>query len=123
MPLNDVFLEVVCQSQLAKGRPCEISKTYQCVSLGFLEIVAAVERVEPCVQEELRPFTPPDQEAPLAETFVILCEDQINLVALQMRKGPDDTVWWNDWLIPDHQGLEALRIQKMRFERYRWVHN
>ena len=102
MPLNDVFLEVVCQSQLAKRRPCEISKTYQCVSLGFLKIVAAVEWVEPCVQEELGPFASAEDEAALAETLAILCENEIDLVAFEVGEGPDDAVGGYDGLVPEH---------------------
>ena len=34
-------------------------KMYQCMAFRFLEVVAAVEWVEPGVQEELGPFSAP----------------------------------------------------------------
>ena len=111
----------VGRSQRAVGG--ETKRAYQCVGFGLLEVVAAIERVEPCVQEEFRPFASPEDETTLTETLAVLCEDQVDLVAFEVCEGPDDTVWWYHGLIPKHHRLKALLVHDMGSEGDFWIHN
>lgn len=61
MPLDNMFLcsgPSVRKDQRAVGWD-RIVEAYQGMGFGLLKVVAAIERVEPCVQEELCPFTAP----------------------------------------------------------------
>ena len=93
------------------------------MSFCFLKIIAAIERVEPRVQEELRPFAPPYYKATLTETFSILREDQIDLVAFEVCECSDDAVRRDHGLIPQHQRFEALLVHDVRGEGEFRVHD
>ena len=93
------------------------------MSFCFLKIIAAIERVEPRVQEELRPFAPPYHKAALTETLSILREDQIDLVALKVCERSDDAVGRDHGLIPQHQRFEALFVHDVRGEGDFRVHD
>ena len=73
--------------------------------LRFLEIVTPVQWIKPHIQEEFGPFALPKYETLLAESLAVLREDQINLVALEVREGMDDAVGRDDGLVLEHQGL------------------
>ena len=96
---------------------------YQSVGFCFLKIIAAIERVEPGVQEELCPFAPPYHKAPLTETLPILRKDQIDLVAFKVCERPNDAVRRDHGFIPQHQRFEALLVHDVRGEGDFWVHD
>ena len=93
------------------------------VALGFLEIVAAVQRVEPGVQEELGPLGVADQQAAAREALAVLREDEVDALAFEVREGLDDAVRRHDGLVGDHEGFEFGGLQDYAGEGFAGVHD
>lgn len=93
------------------------------VALGFLEIVAAVQRVEPGVQEELGPVGIADEQASARQTFAVLREHEIDALAFEVREGLDDAVGGHDGLVGDHEGFEFGGLQDYAGEGLAGVHD
>lgn len=56
------------------------------MTLSLLEVVAAVQRVKPGVDEELRPVAISDEEAARRKTLSVLRDHEIDVVAFEMRE-------------------------------------
>ena len=96
---------------------------FECVGLCFLEVVASIYRVEPCVEEILGPLAVFDDEAAGCQTLFVLGDDEVYPVALEVGKGFDDGVWGYDGCVCDHEFLEARRSEEVRIEGDRGVHD
>lgn len=78
-------------------------ETYQSMPLRLLEVVAPIQRIEPCVQEKLGPIASLQNEAALAQPLTVLRQDEINPVSFQVRECLDDAVWRHDGFVLQHQ--------------------
>lgn len=76
------------------------------VALGLLEVVAAVQRVEPGVEEELGPVRVADQQAAAGQPVVVLRQHEVHALALQVRERLDHAVRRHDGLVDDHEAFE-----------------
>lgn len=78
---------------------------FQRMALGLLEVVAAVQRVEPGVEEELGPFSTAQDQASARESLVVLGQDEVNPIAFQMAEGLDHAVRGHNGLVNEHEAL------------------
>ena len=84
--------------------------SYQCVTFSFLKVVAPIQRVKPGVQEELCPFSSPQDKTTLAQAFTVLSQDQVNFIPTQVRKCSNHAIRRHNRLISHHQRLDCLLI-------------
>lgn len=107
VPLNNVFL-IVLANILHKSKEAP----YQSMSIRALEVIRAVQWIEPSVQQELRPIALAEEEARRCQSVLVLRQNEVDLLALEMLEGSDDTFWWNDRLTSKHCLVQHL-----------WLHN
>jgi hypothetical protein len=95
----------------------------QRMEFGLLEIIAAVDRIEPHVQEVLGPLAIPQYETARCKPVFVLGDNEIDAVALEVRKRLDDAVGRNDGRVGNHEGLELRRGKQRGVDRERGVHD
>lgn len=105
------------------GRMGTASNTYQGVRLGFLEVVASIERVVPAVEEKLGPLAVSDNEAFCRHAFEILGDHDINILRLEVRIRLDDAIRKGDRLVANHQVLKLVRSHDIFMDRNARVHD
>ena len=93
------------QRQFSQNRTVPLHNMLERMAFGFLEIVAAVQRIKPSVQEKFGPVGVADEQAPASQTIAILREDEIDALAFEVREGFDDAVRGHDGLVGDHEGF------------------
>lgn len=91
--------------------------------IRLLEIIRAVQWVEPCIQEKFTPVPSPEDKAPLRQSLLILSDHHINVLALQVRERLDDTIGRYNGLVLDHHAFEYFRVHDVGFDCEVWVHN
>lgn len=89
----------------------------------FLEVVRAIQWIEPRIQEEFCPISVSDNHARRRQTVFVLRDDQVNLTSLEIRKRLDNTVWRYDGLILEQKTLETTRVHDVILNLEIWVHN
>ena len=95
----------------------------QSMGFGLLEIVAAIQRVEPRVKEELGPVSGSNDHAAAGQALSVLSQDKVNAAAFEVGKGADDAVRGHDGLVNDHERLQALGLHNVRLKIEGWVHD
>jgi hypothetical protein len=93
------------------------------MALGFLEVVAAIQRVEPGVQEELCPVCVADQEAAACQAVAVLREHEIDAFAFQVCEGLDHAVRGHDGRVGDHQAFQLRGREDFVGEGFAGVHD
>lgn len=76
------------------------------VALRFLEIVAAVQRVVPGIEEELGPIGVANEQTSASQTLSVLREDEVDALAFQVRERLDHAVGRHDGLVCQHQAFQ-----------------
>lgn len=79
----------------------------QRMPLRLLEIIAPIQGIEPRVQQILGPLAVADHHAVLAQPFVVLRQDKVDVGALQVAEGLDHTVGRDHAAVDQHDGFEA----------------
>jgi hypothetical protein len=93
------------------------------MELGFLEVVAPVDGVEPDVQKVLCPLAVANDKAAWRQSVLVLGEDEVYAITLQVAECLDDAVGRDDGRIGHHGGLELRRGEERGVDRDRRVHD
>lgn len=91
--------------------------------LSLLEVVAPVDRIKPYVQEVLGPLSVLDNETAWRQAVLVLSDDQVDPIALEIAESLDDTVWWHDGSIGDHERFQFGGCEKGGVDRDGGVHD
>lgn len=90
--------------------------------LSLCEIVIAIQRIEPQIQEKARKVAIPKYKAARVQILAVLRQDQVDILLFHVREGPDDAIRRHDGDIFQHQGSEATLIEEVGLERAGRVH-
>jgi hypothetical protein len=95
----------------------------QRMTLRFLKIITPVNRIEPTIQEELRPLPVSDNETTRRQSVLILRDDEVYSVALQVAEGFYDAVGRHHGRVCDHEAFEFRGREQRGVEGERGVHD
>lgn len=112
-PKGELATRLTCEVAAGKN---VLNDMLQRVRLGFLEIVAPVDGIEPGVEEVLGPLPIPYDDAGRHQALLVLCDDEVYSVALEISESLDDTVRGHYGLVGDHDVLEAGGLEYVRLE-------
>lgn len=93
------------------------------MALRLLKVITPVNRIEPSIEEELRPLSVSDHKTARRQSILVLCNDEIYSVAFKVAKGFDDAVGWYDGRVCDHVGLELGRREQVGVDGECGVHD
>ena len=93
------------------------------VRLSLLEVVSAVDGVEPDIEEVVGPVAAADEEAGNAEPVAVLRDDEVDARALEVGKCLDDAVGRHDGLVGQHARLEPRRRRYVSTHGHGVVHD
>lgn len=93
--------------------------------MGFrtLEVIRTVQRIEPSIQQEPCPIALAEHETACAQSMLVLRQDEVDLLALQVLEGGDNTFWWNDRLSSLHCLVQLLWLHDILLDGDRRVHD
>lgn len=118
MPLNNVFL-IVLANIIYRSKEAP----YQSMSIRALEVIRAVQWIEPSVQQELRPIALAKEKARRCQSVLVLRQNEVDLLAPEMLEGSDDTFWRNDRLPSKHCLVQHLWLHDLLLDGDGWVHD
>lgn len=99
-----------------------LHKVFQRMRLRVLKVVAPIQRVEPRIQQKVRPVSSSHQEAVIAQRVLVLRQDEVDVRGGFVVEGFDYAVRWDDGLVGDHEGFEAVRRNNLLLYRDGGLH-
>ena len=75
------------------------------MAFSLLKVVRAIQGIEPRIQEKLGPFSPPQNEASMAQALSVLRQNEIGFITLEVTESMDNRVRRHHWNVFLHQGF------------------
>lgn len=97
--------------------------SHQAMSLGTLEVIRAVQRIEPRIKQEFRPIALTEHKTSRAQSMLVLRQNEVDLFALQVLESGNNTVRWNNRLPPKHCLLQLAWLHDVLLNGDAWVHD
>jgi len=97
--------------------------THQRMRLGLLKVVAAVERVEPRLEEEAGPLAVLEHPAARRQAVLVLREEELDVAAAEMAKSLNDAIGRHDGIVLNHPLVQLGRVHNVGLDGAFGVHD